>query len=354
MHSLFCWSPKAESLSDTYSDLSTISVPTGRMVSDGSWRKRCADPLGRHKKIVRKSIRKVTQSEIAKHPNLTEESFICRNCNVALSAESEKACNHPMPEQSAPDLPCGAQKSDLTCLTVPRSGAKLSSRISSLKKAVNRLRVRLCRKTKQFEEAQSRLGDISPEAIIESLKTKLNGTQFAFFKSQLKLSKFDKRGRRYDGHEKKLALSLYIRSPQAYRLMTKFFLLPSERSLVRWRKSVRTDPGFCDETLSLLEQRSYQMTRRQKIIVLSFDEVQLKKGLDYDQVRDKIEGYVDYGDDVADKSRASHALTFMIHGLFDKWKLPLAYFFSGPWNKERHGTKGETTLHILQFVMYGI
>lgn len=55
-----------------------------------------------------------------------------------------------------------------------------------------------------------------------------------------------------------------------------------------------------------------------------------KKELDkvdkVDKSEDKVEGFVSYGDGVNESIEATQALTFMVHGLTSRIKIPLAYY----------------------------
>ena len=66
--------------------------------------------------------------------------------------------------------------------------------------------------------------------------------------------------------------------------------------------------------------------------------MQIKKALDYNILEDRVEGFVNYGDEEYDAIETTQAITFMIHGLTSRMKIPLAYFFTGPCSGRRSGT----------------
>lgn len=111
---------------------------------------------------------------------------------------------------------------------------------------------------------------------------------------------------------------------------------------------MKTSSGFNRETLHMIRLLSKGMSSEDKMVVLTFDEMQIKKDLDYDITEDRVEGFVNYGDEKYEDIEASQVLTFMIHGLTSRMKLPLAYFFTGPWCGKRPDTKGEKLLGFCQ------
>ena len=107
---------------------------------------------------------------------------------------------------------------------------------------------------------------------------------------------------------------------------------------------MKTNVGFNHETLRLISLLAKNMTSQQKMAVLTFDEMQIKRDLDYDIEEDHVEGFVNYGDGQHEEVEATQALTFMVHGLTSRMKLPLAYFFTGPWSAGRSDSKGKISI----------
>jgi len=70
------------------------------------------------------------------------------------------------------------------------------------------------------------------------------------------------------------------------------------------------------------------MDNEQKYCVIAFDEMSIKKYLEYSKYLDVVEGYEDLGHKGRNDKVASQALVFIARGLYSKWKLPLAYFLS--------------------------
>jgi Transposase protein len=70
------------------------------------------------------------------------------------------------------------------------------------------------------------------------------------------------------------------------------------------------------------------MTNEEKYCVIGFDEMSIKKYLEYSKYLDIVEGYEDFGHLGRTNKLATHTLVFIARGLYAKWKLPIAYFLS--------------------------
>lgn len=77
-----------------------------------------------------------------------------------------------------------------------------------------------------------------------------------------------------------------------------------------------------------LRLKAEAMTEDEKQCVLLFDEMGIKKGLQYDMKNDKIEGFEDLGPLERRDVIATHAFQFMLRGVKYPWKLPISYVLS--------------------------
>ncbi|CAG5036833.1 unnamed protein product [Parnassius apollo] len=111
-------------------------------------------------------------------------------------------------------------------------------------------------------------------------------------------------GRRWSIDDKVMALSIYKRSTGCYRLLRRLFCLPSEDIT----KNREPEENLC---------------------ILAFDEMSIRKHLQYNSKQDVIDGYQDHGNQGRTMEPATHALLFMAIGIRKKWKQPLAFYFSG-------------------------
>lgn len=70
------------------------------------------------------------------------------------------------------------------------------------------------------------------------------------------------------------------------------------------------------------------MTHEETFCTLIFDEMKIKRFLEYSKVLDVVEGYEDLGTFGRSSAMASQAMVFMIRGIYSSWKLPISYFLS--------------------------
>ena len=194
-------------------------------------------------------------------------------------------------------------------------------------------RVKIHRLRAKVKELETSLKKIHKNAntikqAIDIAKKYLNESSLRFFASQLRLSKFRTKGHRYTQDDKTLAFALYYNGPQAYKFLRKLKIcaLPTVASLKSWLRKVEMTPGFNDVTFDILKKKVESMPQRDRVCVLTLDEMSLKSGLYYDVRNDVIEGLQDLGSLGRTKSLASMALVFMVRGLGSKWKQPLSYF----------------------------
>lgn len=87
-------------------------------------------------------------------------------------------------------------------------------------------------------------------------------------------------------------------------------------------------PGFSKEVIEKLTKKVASMSEDEKQCVLVFDEMSIKKALEYDSKCDVIEGFEDLGPLGRSNSIGTHALLFLLRGLKYQWKCPFAYFIS--------------------------
>ena len=166
--------------------------------------------------------------------------------------------------------------------------------------------------------------------LIEGATKYLKEPALSFFASQLRNSsqRVKARGRRWSYRDKVIALSLYHQGPRAYQFCCRLFTLPSISSLQKWLQSVEIHPGFSDTILNVMKHKVSTMNDRDKLCVITFDEMSLRTGLSYDISSDSIEGFEDYGMLGRTSRVANHALVFMVRGMLSHWKQPIGYFLS--------------------------
>ena len=93
---------------------------------------------------------------------------------------------------------------------------------------------------------------------------------------------------------------------------------------------MKTNSGFSEEPFQLIRLMTKSMSSREKwfpgIRWNAGEKKELDKVDKVDKSEDKVEGFVSYGDGVNESIEATQALTFMVHGLTSRIKIPLAYY----------------------------
>lgn len=120
------------------------------------------------------------------------------------------------------------------------------------------------------------------------------------------------------------AISLWRVSPKAYRHLrkTSHYPLPSLASLRRWAlKKFHIEEGFLTDVLTVMRERSKEMSLSEKLIVLSFNEMAVSSEVHFDAKLEKLVG--PYG----------NVQVMMVRSLFSNWKQPIYYKFDQPMNK---------------------
>lgn len=166
----------------------------------------------------------------------------------------------------------------------------------------------------------------------------------AFNKTFVNMQLYHKTKRVCLPEEKKIALSLYYKSPTTYKfLRSKGCILPAPSTIVSWMRNYRQKPGLNKRLLKLAKIKVETMTSKQKECTLLFDEMAIKKFLEYNKYTDVIEGVQDLGELGRGPGLAKQALVKMLRGLYSNWKIPLSFYFS------ENGVKHKEITKIIQF-----
>ena len=211
--------------------------------------------------------------------------------------------------------------------TVPQKSKSVSS-------ITNKYRCRARWQAKVIEKLK-RKKTLTTEDALTHLATVLPPKIFSFVRFQVKVSAAAAHGRRYSDEELMYCLALYYQGARAYRQLRKRFVLPSPRVLRKRMLHIQTLPGFHDTILEVLGAQLKSAPQQDKMVVLSFDEIHLRKKVTYVRWMDCVEGTEDFGSLGKTPRPADSALNFMVRGLTKRWKQPVGYFFSaGPANAE--------------------
>lgn len=128
--------------------------------------------------------------------------------------------------------------------------------------------------------------------------------------------------------EKQFALSLFYKSPSAYKFLrnSKKIILPGLTTIKRWIGGSKCGPGFNTAIFKQLKTKADSMTEQEKYCTLVFDELKIKNFLEYSKYLDLVEGYEDLGPKGRTNKLAGQAMVFVIRGLYSSWKMPISYF----------------------------
>ena len=143
-----------------------------------------------------------------------------------------------------------------------------------------------------------------------------------FWQQQKKLLASSNFGRRYHPHLIRFCLSIHSKSPSVYRELASsgVLVLPSERVLRDYRNFFKPKPGFHEENITKLSEKTNQLFDVQRYVILSFDEMKIHSSLVFDKHSNELIGFVDLGDDDINvgtfdspTTMASHILAFMVY-----------------------------------------
>ncbi|KAL7290666.1 hypothetical protein TKK_0015426 [Trichogramma kaykai] len=133
--------------------------------------------------------------------------------------------------------------------------------------------------------------------------------------------------RKCEEDEKQFALGLYYKSPKAYKFLLNYFNLPCLTNIYKWVNSINLRPGVNVDFLEQLKIKLKSKNNYEKLSVLMWDEMSIKKGLSYNTKLDLLEGFQDMSDEFGGRNSeiVSSVLVFMIGGLMGDWKQPFMY-----------------------------
>lgn len=153
----------------------------------------------------------------------------------------------------------------------------------------------------------------------------LNPDQISFLQLLLKNNGQKGSGRRYSFSEKSLALAWYKQSPKSYNFVSMIFPLPTYSVLCTHSANILFEAGINQNLLKFIKDTVAEMPEKDRLCVLSWDEISLKTHLEYLPTKEYIDGFLDLGSNRSEKF-ANHALTFMVRGVETPYKQPVSYF----------------------------
>lgn len=202
---------------------------------------------------------------------------------------------------------------------------KLFKRCRYLLKTISKLRATL--KAKKDLNVLTLLSD--NDKITELFNYKIGPSLALLLQGELQNGKRRLKGRRWTRNQKFLALELFKKSPTCYKLLCRLFCLPSISTIRNLLNEISLHTGINIKIFESLKKMASRQTDEENICSLIFDEMSIRKNLQYNTKLDWIEGYQDHGKQGRCPQVASHALVFMLTGVRRKWKQPIAFYLSG-------------------------
>lgn len=201
--------------------------------------------------------------------------------------------------------------------SVQDENASLKEQLKDSKKRINNLQTQLSHAKKKIMKAQ----------LSQSVSVRNDISQFS--KSIINMQLRHKKKASWLPSEKRTALSIYYKGPSTYRyLRRKGLVLPSVSTVRSWVRNFICQPGFNKKIFSRLALKADTMLSSEKKCIILFDEMAIKRNLEYNKKLDIIEGFQDLGKFGRKPVPANQALAVMIRGIYSPWKLPIAYFVS--------------------------
>ncbi|GFN73812.1 THAP domain-containing protein 1 [Plakobranchus ocellatus] len=178
---------------------------------------------------------------------------------------------------------CNEDALNLSCKSMKRKLEQERVKTSRLRK---RLRIS-CDQAPQNETNTQSSTAVQDDAIQNLLEKHLPEAAVQFILTQIRISKLHANGRRWTGSDKGFAISVHHASRKAYSLLQQVFFLPSPKTLRISLQNRNVFPGFCRSVLDLLKIKVDSMSPCDKVCVICFDEVSIKKSLSYDPVNEQ-------------------------------------------------------------------
>lgn len=136
----------------------------------------------------------------------------------------------------------------------------------------------------------------------------------------------------YTPVQKELACNINYKSNGAYNYLQNELKLhlPTSRSLYNYNKLKKISPGFDSKLIQCLKEVLIEFRGRvdgSLEIILIFDEITLRRELEYNTSSHDIDGFVDYGFERTEEI-GKQGLVFLVSGFNFDFRYPINYFIS--------------------------
>nr|XP_047125903.1 uncharacterized protein LOC101241084 isoform X2 [Hydra vulgaris] len=180
--------------------------------------------------------------------------------------------------------------------------------------------------------------------------------QYLLWEQQkIQVSRKDKRSMKWHPVLIRWCLSIYLKSPETYKHLTKseFMYLPCKNTLLKYINFTDPGCGFNADVISrlILNADIKNLKEHEKNVSLVFDEMKIKSGLVFSKTTGKIVGLTEMGslNDALDEFKnkiegnksinsptlAKYVIVFMVRGIFSSLCYPFGHFASCGFNSDQ-------------------
>lgn len=147
---------------------------------------------------------------------------------------------------------------------------------------------------------------------------------------------------KYSEEHRNIAQNVFFISPACYRFLRDNLELnlPSKNSILKWMPIKNLGPGPNENVVENLKRKVRNLSIENRNAVLLFDELNIRRDLEYDGKLDLIQGYTDDGNE-RKPEMAKYVLVFMVRGLFCQYKYILTYYASAK------GISGQNLVNLI-------
>lgn len=154
-------------------------------------------------------------------------------------------------------------------------------------------------------------------------------------KKILNCLEFGREQKSYDADVRTFCLTLHFYSPRAYNYVREKFNgnLPSISAVRNWYASLDTSPGFTTHSFEALKTKAEagRSNGLKLLVALIFDEMSIRRNLQWLAAQSKFSGLISFGRNYVNEDQiplAQDALVFIVSGVAEDFKIPIAYFFT--------------------------
>lgn len=166
---------------------------------------------------------------------------------------------------------------------------------------------------------------LASDKAVEELSNIITYPFAVLLQGQLSNCKKRSKGRKWNLHQKLIALQLFKRSPSCYSLLRRQFCLPCQTTLQNLQNLLPLRNGINNQIFDVLSKNTARELPQNNECILLFDVISIRKS----KTNVNYNSRIDYNDGFQDHGANGHALVFMIVGIQKQFKQPVAYYLSG-------------------------